>query len=309
MTRLPTLEGYVELVWANLAVIIVTTLAGGVIGYLGQRGTAPTYRVSASVELPDVPTWVDVDPEDPIPDRTTIDTSSQLLFTPPVFRAASEATGLPAVRIDEHLSVSAYPLSRVLIVTFEGDSRDQAEAGAVAAADAFVQERATSLAGDQVEGLSDLQRSLQQSLRRLKQDDAEFTTTGQRIKAQLAQVQRLQQDSGGNGGTVIDYSDPKVVDKHPELQVVTGLVLGLLASIIYSWWRPRRLGERRRAIPLPAVVARPVRRIGRRLSPLFARRRPRSPSSPAVDQAVARLRRGTRPPSPAPARSHSTQSG
>ena len=28
MTRLPTLEGYVELVWANLAVIIVTTLAG-----------------------------------------------------------------------------------------------------------------------------------------------------------------------------------------------------------------------------------------------------------------------------------------
>jgi hypothetical protein len=268
--RLPTLESYLELVWASIVAIILSTLAGGAIGYVAQRQVSPSYRASAAVELPDVPTWVDVDPADPISDRTTIDTTSQLVFTPPVFRAVGDVTGLPTVRVSDHLSVSAYPLSRVLIITFEGSSVDQASAGAQAAGEALIVARSTTLAGTELRKAIELSNALNVIY---NDTEHEFSERARSIKAQLRQIQDVRQGSDGSGGQVVDITVPRRVDKHPELQVVTGLVLGLLAGIIYAWWRPRSGGGNKRLIGAPEAAAQPARQIGRRLLPLGARLR------------------------------------
>jgi hypothetical protein len=267
--RLPMLEGYFELVWANIVVIVIATVTGGVLGYLAQRQLPTSYTASVSVELPDVPTWVDLDPADPIPDRTTIDTSSQLVFTPPVFRAVADVTGEPTVRVQRFLSVSAYPLSRVLIVTYEGATPEVASAGALAAGQAVARERETSLAGNQRAAAGLLLRKLGN----IYDTRNPFSPVQRNIKAQMVQVQRFLESGGAGGGAVVDTDDPKKVDKHPELQVITGMVLGLIGSIIYAWWRPRRRIPDPRAIGLSDAAAQPRRRSVRRLSPLGARLR------------------------------------
>lgn len=265
--RLPTLEGYQELLWANIVVIVVATIAGAALGFIAQRQVPVSWSSSASVELPDVPTWVDVDPADPIPDRTTIDTTAQLVFTQPVFRAVSRATDIPPVRIRDRLSVSAYPLSRVLIVTFRGDTPEQAEAGALAAGEALAAERKAALAGSDVRKAQALRSELNNLY---NSTDHPFSDIGQQLRAQILQLQEVL-DVNDAGAKVVEVSDARRVNTHPELQVITGAVLGLLAGIAYAWWRPR---PQRGTAPVnarAASTARRGRRTGRRSLPAGAR--------------------------------------
>lgn len=239
--RLPTLAGYAALVRSSLAVIIVTTLIGVAVGFYRATQLPQTFKASASVELPDVPTWVDTETPDPVPDRTTIDTTAQLVLSTPVFEHVAAATSMTVSQVDNQLSVSAYPLSRVLIITFETSTAELAIRGANAAARALIGQRTTVLAGAQLDAASRLYLRLATIRGHVAANLGKFSPLARKIALVLDQISNLKQDSLGYGGRVVDDAYPaKKVAHHPELQVVTGLVVGLMAGILFGWWRPSR---------------------------------------------------------------------
>lgn len=236
-TGLPTLAGYSAIVRAHVVVVVLATLLGAVFGYALSRQVERTYMASASIELPDVPTWVDTDPEGPEPDRTTIDTTSELVYTERVFAAVSKATALPYEDFDEELSVSAYPLSRVLIITFEAARPELAVEGANAAATELIRERTKVLAGSQLRPARLLYarlRTLQGKARALQ---VPFAVVAQ-LRALMGQISDLESGNRNARGRLIDEADSATpVSTHPELPLVTGLLIGILAGITYAWWR------------------------------------------------------------------------
>lgn len=253
--RLPTLAGYAAIVRAHLLVVVLAIALGGISGYSFSRQVDRTYQASVSIELPDVPTWVDTDPEDPAPNRTTIDTTSELLYTARVFAAVEKATALPDDDFDEELSVSAYPLSRVLIVTFEAPRPDLAVTGANAAAQGLIKERAKVLAGSQLGSarqLYDQLRTLQGKARTAKVPFGVVT----RLREVMEQISDLDRRNRNAQASILDEADPAApVSSHPELPVVTGLVVGLLAGVMYAWWRS---GTSRKSTPRrPWTMMRP----------------------------------------------------
>jgi hypothetical protein len=259
-TRLPMLAGYAGTVRSHVGAIIVLAIFGGLVGgYLAHR-VPPSFKSSASIELPDVPTYVDTDPEPPAPGRTTIDTTAQLVFSEPVYEAVEAATQLPEDKVRDGLSVSAYPLSRVLIVTFTARSQDTAIAGAQAASQALVAEREVTLPGAQLDRAIELRQELD-ALRDRSREVRAFSPQTQVLTFQLLQIEQALQAGADAGGRIVDEADTaRAVNAHPELQLVSGLLGGLLAGIGYSWWRrDKHLHHDPRLIGLAAKV-RPRRR-------------------------------------------------
>lgn len=238
--RLPTLAGYAARVRSNLVVVVATLAGCG--GGLYLAGEVPAaFEASASIELPDVPTWVDTQALDPVPDRTTIDTTAQLVFSTPVFERVSGATGLTARQVESQLSVSAYPLSRVLIVTFEAATGDLAISGANTAARALVDQRAALLVGANLDAADALYVRLSGIRSKVRAKVAEFSPVARRITAMLDQIREVKQQSVEYGGRVVDRADPATrIGQHPELQVVTGTVVGFMVGILLARRRPSR---------------------------------------------------------------------
>jgi hypothetical protein len=239
--RLPLLANYLALVWSNLAVILLTTLIGSGAGYYRASQVPAEFRASASIELPDVPTWVDTQPVDPVPDRTTIDTTAQLVLSTPVFKRVAAETSLTVGQVNSQLSVSAYPLSRVLIVTFEASTADLAIRGADGAAQALIDQRATVLAGAQFGRADTLYARLSHIRNRVARSVAKFSPVSRRITLVLDQINAMRLASVDYNGRIVDDASPATkVNEHPEVQIVTGVTLGLLAGLVFAWWRPSR---------------------------------------------------------------------
>lgn len=272
-TRLPTVAGYLWLLRSHLGAVVILTIVGGVLGLFAARQVPQEFKASASIELPDVPTWVDTRPDPPAPQRTTIDTTAQLVFSVPVYDAVAAATGLDQQVAADNLSVSAYPLSRVLIVTFQARNKETAIIGARAAADELVVQRAAVLPGAQVQAARDHEKKLNQLKLRAQQIQL-YSPLTQRMTAYILQTRQAIGAALNAGGTVVnrpDENSARRVDKHSELQIVTGLVLGFLLGIAYAWWRrDKHLHHDPRIIGFVAKV-RPWRRSAAR-SPQPARR-------------------------------------
>jgi hypothetical protein len=267
-TRLPMVGGYVALLRSHLGAIIVLVVLGTVAGGFLSSRLPHRFVANAAIELPDVPTYVDTDPEPPAPDRTTIDTTAQLVYSEPVFTAVEAATGLAETKVRAGLGVSAYPLSRVLIVSFAASSAELAMNGASAASEALVHERGAVLAGAQLERALELKQRLNKLKTKSQNKIRQFTPQTQEISFLLQQIEVARQAGADAGGNIIDEADSaKRVNAHPELQVISGMVVGLLIGIGYSWWRrDKHLHHDPRIIGLVAKV-RPGRRTGPRSRP------------------------------------------
>jgi hypothetical protein len=259
--------GYAATVRSHLGAIVVLALAGLLVGgFLAQR-LPHSYKASASIELPDLPTFVDLSPEPPAPQRTTIDTTSELVFSQPVYDAVQQATGLSESKVRGGLNVAAYPLSRVLIVTFTASTKELAVAGANAAAEQTRVERTTVLPGAQTEQAN----ALADELDRLRTESRErvrtFTPQTQLLTNQILELNDAVDAAANAGGTIVNRADldsTHLVKRHRELQLVTGTVVGVLLGIGYSWWRrDKHLHHDPRIIGLAAKV-RPHRRSGSR---------------------------------------------
>jgi capsular polysaccharide biosynthesis protein len=269
-SRLPMVAGYFATLRSHLGAVValalVGMLAGGFLAHLKQ----PEFKASTFILLPDVPTYVDLSPEPPAPGRTTIDTTSMLVFSTPVYEAVSNATGIAEAKVADDLSVSAYPLSRVLIVTFTARTKDEAIAGANEAADAVSAERASLLPGAQTTQAEELAQKLSRLLDRSRERVRPFSPQTQELNNQRLQVEDAIDAGQTADGRVVNRADSlsvRRVKQHSELQVVTGMMIGLLVGIGYAWWRrDKHLHHDPRIIGLAAKV-RPRWRIGRQSQP------------------------------------------
>jgi hypothetical protein len=234
--QLPTMGYYLGLLRSQAVVIVLATVAGTALGFVAASRVPAAYQASRAVELPDVPTYVDLLPADPAPDRVTIDTTAQLVESEPVVRRTVQATGLTFRQVQNGLSVSAYPLSRVIIVSFTAPSTLLARRGAHAAAKALVVQRETALPGNQLDQASVVANRLSAILAQLDQL-LPFSDTAVGWHEQLAHLTDIT-SAGTAGGRAIGKTVPQSVDQHPEVQILTGMVLGMFAGFIYAWWQP-----------------------------------------------------------------------
>jgi hypothetical protein len=240
-TRLPTLTDYLTMVRDHVVIITVTTLIGLAVGVAVELREAPAYRASASIELPDVPTFVDVVPEDEIPQRTTIDSTAQLVFATPVVEKVAAVTKLNPATVHNSLSVSAYPLSRVLITTFQARTPALAIAGANEAARALVGVRDRVLLGERLGSATRLAHRLNVLMKIADARIGPFNPLSRRLRDQLLEINTARQEAdSGRARIVNDASPAHAVQSHAHLESTTGAVLGLLTGFIVTWWRRPR---------------------------------------------------------------------
>jgi hypothetical protein len=214
--------------------------------------------------------YVDLNVDPPGPSRTTIDTTATLVLSQPVYDAVQSATGLSEEKVRDGLSVGAYPLSRVLIVTFTARTKTLAVAGANAAAEQLQTERENVLPGAQTGNAADLVDELSHLRDRSRRQVREYSPQTQELTNQILNLQNsidAGEDIGGNFINRADIPAAKPVSKHLELQLITGMMVGVLLGIAYSWWRrDKHLHHDPRIIGLVAKV-RPHRRSGPRSQP------------------------------------------
>jgi uncharacterized protein involved in exopolysaccharide biosynthesis len=248
---LPTVAGYFALVWSQIAVIAATTALGTLIGAGLALRLPSQYQAGVAIELPGVPTSVNFDPAADPPQRTTIDSTAQLLFSTPVVQRVARVTSLSPSQVSDGLSVSAYPLSRVLIASFRASSADLAVSGANEAAAALISQRKDLLEGNQFVLAASLATYLHRLLPEANRKAGFYNPVSKRLLGEIAQIDLVRQQIAADHARVLKPAAPATsVRPHGELQVVTGAMLGFLVGVAYAWWRPRRARR-----PGPPVAA------------------------------------------------------
>jgi uncharacterized protein involved in exopolysaccharide biosynthesis len=244
-TGLPTVAGYLALVWSQLAVIAVTTVLGALVGVVLAVRQPPVYSASTAVELLAVPTWVSFDPAGEPPPGTTIDTTAQLARSAPVVDRVAHATSLSTAQVTDGLGVSAYPLSRVLVLSFRARTAALAVAGADEAADALIDQRRAVLEGDQVTLAARLGTSLKGLLPKADRSAGTSNPVSRRLASEVALVDDIRAQAANDQARILEPAAPaKSVRSKGELQVVTGAMLGFLAATAYAWWISGRRASR-----------------------------------------------------------------
>jgi uncharacterized protein involved in exopolysaccharide biosynthesis len=238
---LPTMAGYFALVWSQIAVIAVTTGLGALIGVVLALRLPHTYEAAVEVDLPGLPTWVSFDPEEDAPQRTTIDSSAQLVLSDSVVRSVAAVTHLETDEVRQNLRVSAYPLSRVLVPTFRASSAELAVSGADAAAKALIHQRKRVFEGSQIRVAVKLKRYLDRLLPEANRKGGPYSSVTHRLLEEITQINDVRQEAAAESPQILkDAAPAQAVRPHGELQVVTGATLGFLCGLGYAWWSPGR---------------------------------------------------------------------
>jgi hypothetical protein len=241
-SSLPTVAGYFALVWSQIAIIAATTALGGLIGVVLAVRLPPAFQASASIELPATPTWVSLEPLPKPPQHTTIDSTAQLLFSAPVVERVSAVTHLSHATVTDGLSVSAYPLSNVLIASFRAPTAALAVSGVDEAARALVQERTTALQGSQLRAATQLSTYLSHLLPQAdRQAGGIYNPVSKRLQGEIDQITDVRQAAVSDQARVLKAGSPATsVRTHGGLQIATGAMLGFLVGLGYAWWIPVR---------------------------------------------------------------------
>lgn len=148
----PTLGGYATLLRRNSVLLVVIVIAGTAMGLGALSKVGIPVSSTMSVNLSNEPTL--------IPGRSplTIDSDAQYIADPEV-RAAIEEQ--PGGFVDRGgLTVSAVANSTVLRIRYTARSKEASEAGAVAAADAFLGVRKERLTADRAAVVSSLEQKV-----------------------------------------------------------------------------------------------------------------------------------------------------
>jgi hypothetical protein len=170
----PTLGGYLGLIRDHRAIVAACLAIGVASGGLWQYRQGVTTTATAQVELPRDPVYPDES------HRTdTLDTLGQLLKTPDVARAVTEAVGRP-INLESELTIGAAPNSRILYVKVTDLDGHDASIAATAAAKQLIEVRD-----------GQLQRRQLRVLARLRNREAELM----KAMIELDRLQRAASDA------------------------------------------------------------------------------------------------------------------
>jgi hypothetical protein len=242
---LPTMAGYFALVWSQIAVLAITTGIGALIGVGFALRLPSAYEAAVEIDLPGLSTWVNFDPEEDAPQHTTIDSSAQLVLSDSVVRSVAAVTHLETDEVRHNLSVSAYPLSRVLVPTFRASSAALAVSGADAAAKALINQRKRVFEGSQLRLAVQLKRYLDRLLPQANRKGGPYSSVTHRLLEEITQINDVRQEAAAESAQILKAAAPaRAVRTHGELPVVTGATLGFLVGVGYAWWSPDRRRSR-----------------------------------------------------------------
>jgi hypothetical protein len=247
--RLPTMASYFALIrgWRLIGICLLGVI-GAVLGAAYSTRAVPEYRASVYIALPDLPQWVDVDPEPPNAKRTTIDTSANLVFSDPVVEAVATQIGVSIDEARNSLSVSARPLSRAAIVSYTTTDRDTAVAAANLAAQGMIEQRQTVLPGRRLHLTAPLTDKLLSLRGRSLKFPYRLTSMPGQLNALIARVAELQQRHVDQRASVVIAADTaRLLPLHRELPIATGLTIGVLVGIGWAWLRGPPTSRVRRA--------------------------------------------------------------
>jgi hypothetical protein len=245
--RLPTVAHYLATLKAGWKVVTVLTLAGLLLGGWYSTTVQDEWRGSTSMELPDVPVYVDLTNTGPPAKPTTIDTTGQLVYSEPVLRAAGRAAKMSVEEVNDNLAISAYPLSRVLIISLVAPTQWQAERGADAAARALLEQRQKLLAGKRNrDDARDMVASLRRKLNRFIAKNDYTNAILQIQQNTIRPVEESLRQYNNSDGRIVNKAYPaRRVPKHSELYLTTGAVSGFMIAVAWLWWRPPKPRDRK----------------------------------------------------------------
>lgn len=257
----PTLGGYWRLVRSNVAVISALALAGAGVGLAWQAVQGTPVRATVSVLVPDDRVRSPIDTSGPL----NIDTEAQLLAAPGVQEALTSATSPLGPREERSTQILATPNSRVLHISYTADHEADAVAGARAAADAFMVERARQYAAQrtaQVDALTARAASLDRDivtqttalravvgLDGLKVPADQTLTIKATLETTTAEVNQVRSDIVRLTIASLPQSSITAVSPpRPRLHVwivsgLGGLFTGLLAGLLLAAYRDRGGGR------------------------------------------------------------------
>ena len=182
---------YVRFTRRYLLLIIAMIMAGGVAGAVVSLWQPMSYNSTVLIQTVPIPANINLDGTSGR--LRTIDTDAQLLTSDSVLEAAESADHVDesADTLRTHLTVSAVPRTRVLVLTVEDSQAARADATADAIAKAFISQRSEGLAAQQnvvVKILATKIDSLQTQFRDTLQS-SEPKTTGAPLPADVVSTQ------------------------------------------------------------------------------------------------------------------------
>ena len=243
---LPLLSDYSDFVRRHRILIALLTGTGLLVG-LAWATTQPTsFSATASVVLVPVPVYVTPVTTGLLPPEVSIDTDAQLLQSPRVLTAVSEALGTDPGQALEHLSITASPNSHVLHVTVSGASPRAAASAADAAVAAFVDVRRDALGALASHQLRHLrlfvtgQEELlarEQSRRLVIAGQDELFAQTLELRAGLEELERAKDQPAHVLGHALEATSAD--HANAEVPITSGAMVGLLCGVLLGASRDR----------------------------------------------------------------------
>lgn len=262
--RLPLLNQYFEPLRHQRALVGGCLCAGLLIGGVWQRGFGTPYIATTTILVP---------PSSKYPSSNfgpmTMDTQAQMLGSAEVAAAFREATGETLAPDQTALQVKAKPNSRIMHISYKGESPAQAKVGAVAATQAFLNVRGGQLREDRASQFAQLRSqalTLDQAVSQINGvlDDLDQPKDGVPLVAtynlrqkrttlltEIHQVDRQFAKTAGSaitpGGPILAPQVRPVMDVW-RLSLASSLMIALLGAVGASRWIERdgpRLGRSR----------------------------------------------------------------
>ena len=255
------LADYATFLRRNAVVLVIFTVVGGVVGGALAMSSPTTYTASTPVLMSRVPLYVNPFSPDPAP-SVTIDTDAQLSLKTPVEHRVSRHTGVPVDEVSSRILITAKPLTRILNVTFRGDTAVTAVAGSRAAARGMLHQRKNLLVSQTTGRLPQVRQRLERLQADKRRIQLQRTRSSPAFEAKLTERIQVLEDLSSQLQALITgpgqvIGTPSVVRveraREPSIWAGSGAALAFLLALVVAWFRPASgwfpALRRRRSIP------------------------------------------------------------
>jgi len=233
----PTLEQYLQTVRRHFLLLLISCLAGLLLGGYVLRQEEPLFTATTTILLTEIPSYAALDPEDPDARKVTIDTDAALVRSQDVVSRVAERTQRDETDVRAALSVSAVALTDVLRVSFSDVDASRAARGAQVAAAALLDARAETLPGSQDEQVKRLRDRIARLITTL--GDERVANHEELLVSRLTSLRRFLNEvlrASPDSGTILRQAQVPAASErvNPEVKLASGAMLGLLGGLLFG---------------------------------------------------------------------------
>lgn len=238
---LPRLSEVLAIVSRSWRVAVVLGLLGALAGFTVWQQTPVRYAATSEIALAPQLSYLSLSEEQERQPPVSLDTTAALLSSTVARNRIAEAMGIEPTEVADAMSITARPLSRVLIVRVASHDEAQAVAGANAATEALlaIQSDTLALRRQSIKFL----RNRVSVLRAEAQERIADGTPAQSLFDVVNALQtRLDKAEASNQASSVVIDRARVEAYHPvqrSVLVFSGLALGLFTGFAWGAVRQR----------------------------------------------------------------------